>query len=295
MKRICILILGLGFLLNVDACGPKDPVEPASEKTCKLQYDPNSFETYSYDDNYRVILSTNSNSTNRFIYDQDGYLLQQVRSNGYTITYQYTNGLLSAKEESIGSDKNTYKYEYNSQNKLIKRYYQPAGGSLWTYTYDNGKIISVIENGNRTIYEYNNGKLIREIWGSSYLTYDYDSKGRLVRNNKYNSSGQLTEYSEYVYQENGIPYSNVSPENFFKGFPDEVKFIRPNGLLIKSTTYSKINNNLVRSAETTSAYVLNAKGYPTSVTNTQSYRNSAGLWITNNPYKTTYAYINCDE
>ncbi len=291
MKHQLILLLGLGIFLNLDACGPKETVEPAPEKTCKLLYDGNS-TTYEYDDNYRVTQTADGGV--KYNYDQNGYLLEQVRSSGNKITYQYTNGLLSKETGSEG----TTEYEYSSQNKLVK-VIGKYGNFISTDTYNNGKIVSTIynDNGIKTQpYQYENGKVIRyDYTNGSYSTYDYDSKERQIRYNNYNSSKQLTSYGVYVYQENGIPSGNVSPRNFFKGFPDEIKNIKPNGLLIKSTTYSIRNNSLVKGSESTFMYVLNAKGYPTSTTETYSYLTVTGVWTQDNPNKRTHAYFNCDE
>jgi YD repeat-containing protein len=271
--------------------------EPTPEKVCKLLYRSDYSVTYEYDSKDQLTQYTGGGGTTKFSYDKNGYLTERVSSDGYAVKYQYTNGLLSKITYPAGNYDKETSFEYDSQKKLSKQIHAYRDGTI-TRNYNNGKEISFIRNESGTItqpFQYENGNVIRITQGDrSYAIYEYDAKGRNVKYTRYTSTGQTTSYGEYTYQD-GLYAENAIPENFFKGFPEEIKSIAPNGLEKSAIFYERRNNILTKTAELKSNYVLNAKDYVVSRTSTRSYLNTSGVWVTDNPYKLTYAYINCDE
>lgn len=284
--------MSIGTLLL--GCGDKD-LEP--ENVCKLLYNSRESITFEYNDKNQLIQSSNNYGQVKYTYDKNGFLTQKTGIEGNIIKYFYTSGLLTKITYPPGDYNRETVFEYNSQKKLAKRIFFYRDGTTTT-NYNNGKEISFIRNENGTItqpFQYENGKVIRLTHGDrSYSIVEYDNKGRKIRFTDYDNTGKVENFSTSTYQDGILP-ENASPENFFKGFPDEIKTINPNGLEKTAVYYKNINNTIIKDAEIISTHLLNAKGYVVSSTISRAYRNYAGSWITDNPYKITYSYINCEE
>ncbi|WP_028525073.1 hypothetical protein [Runella limosa] len=286
---LCTITVGF------NSCSDK---EPAPEKVCKLLTNGYYQTTYEYDGKYNLVRLSGNGGSTTYTYDKKGFLTEEIRSDGKAIKYEYKNGLLSKITYPAGSLDIETIYEYDTQQKLSKYTHKTTRYTI-ILNYNNGKQISYFRNEDGTItqpFQYDNGRVIRIIQGDrSYQTYDYDSRGRNTLYTKYDNTGKITEYIEYTYQD-GLEPLNAIPNNFFKGFPDEIKNISPNGLIKQSTYYKRqANNSFIKESESNYGYVLNRKGYPTVVSQTFSYRNSTGTWVTNNTSKTTYSYFNCEE
>ncbi len=269
--------------------------EPSPEKVCKLLYSGGS--TYEYDELYRL---TQQVGYAKFNYDDNGYLTEEVLGDGSIINYQYSYGLLSKISYPVNYNLQEENFEYDSKKKLSKRIYvyRENFTSTLTISYNSGKAISYVGNRNGVITQpnrYENGKVVRTNHSNgAFETSDFDTKGRLINYSRYGQSGNKISSIEYSYQDGWDP-RNANPRNFFKGFPDEIKDLRPLGLLKKTIIYELKDNLLQRINEEDYTYLLNQMGYATSSIKTISSKNTSGAWITNNPFKYTYAYINCDE
>jgi YD repeat-containing protein len=272
--------------------------EPAPEKVCKLLYDGGGAITYEYDSKDQLTQSTDGRGITKYNYDKNGYLTEIVMAGNITYKYQYTNGLLSKMTYPQGSKNQEINYEYDGQKKLTKSILTYRDGTE-TRNYNNGKEISFIRNESGKItqpFQYENGKVIRITQEDrSYVIYDFDSKGRKIRTTSYDNAGRSTSYLEYLYQD-GIFPQNANPNHYFKGFPDEIKDLQPDGVLRSWSAYTKQSSGTFRkTSESNYTYVLNQKGYVIAQTFTHSTPNTVGGWNVQSSSKTTYAYINCDE
>lgn len=143
-------------------------------------------------------------------------------------------------------------YEYDSKDRLIRRYYYDGNEDQWEFD-KNGNLIEEIKDGKKISYKYKNNMLIEknDEYGVHY--YNYDENGNCISEKtgsvekicKYNKDNQLiyektpyTEtYFEYNLTENDVPKEPYDKNNYnYKGnyyaFDSKnrliYKFVEPN-------------------------------------------------------------------
>jgi hypothetical protein len=154
----------------------------------------------------------------------------------------------------------TIRYEYNSNDQLIKTTYsRPLSGSseYSEFSYDADGRIS------RQILYWENIK-------TGYTDYSYDSKGNLIRESLYNvpttGVAELSTTTQYEFDNQQNPYKS------FSGL--EKPGINTNSNNIVKETYT-INMSASQGAEkaqvTATSYAYNGKGYPVSKNSNVEY------------------------
>ena len=208
-----------------DANGNLASLTNADGSVCYYQYDENnnlvSFTDqngnrtlYAYDDNGNTTSVTYADNTSElFSYDEDGNLLQWTNRAGESISYLYSNGLLS---KVICADGRSFDYGYDEQGCMIsagditfaydeetKTVSIGAGsGNVITYTQDDdGNTTAITVNGNAASYSYTElGQIdvVSNSAGLRLLDYDYDEYGNLIKLTRANGT-----YTEYAYLDAG--------------------------------------------------------------------------------------------
>ncbi len=218
----------------------------ASAFLTETKYDEygNIISVYDYDD-----YSNNSVTNISYDYDDKGNILRKTEYCGYNqvisdTEYEYDQkGNLTFKTEHNPESrlaKNVYKYEYDSDNKLV----------LETLSYEHS--FETYEEVYKYEYEYNkDGNLTRVILNDDITIseIEYDENGNITFKNDYSKNGLLT--NEIMY-ENGI----IKSEKFYN--EDEILTSEKeyeNNNLILEFTYSEDGKVSVRNE-----YEYNKKG-----------------------------------
>ncbi|MBC2581762.1 S8 family serine peptidase [Clostridium sp. DJ247] len=142
-----------------------------------------------YDNVGNISSKFDGKNTISYQYDEFNRLVQ-VKNAKNEITV-YTYDLNNNKLSETNGKGNTTNFEYNCQNKLIRKIdqggrtgtagsytYNPAKTEKYTY-YCNGNLNTKTDrNGNTTKYVYDShGRLLSETVGSSVISYTYDARG----------------------------------------------------------------------------------------------------------------------
>ncbi len=205
-----------------------------------------SLKVHYYDKNGNVVKTKQTNQADNsdvvtfaqteYIYDAtnkltDTILTTDASSKMYThytfdaagnTTAMYT-GLTQPYSASLPASAYTVtKYEYDSENRLVKTIY--ADGTFETIEYDkNGNKKATTDcNGNRTVFTYNTiGKLANENAGAKQKNYTYTNSGELLSEEE---SGIRIQYS----------YDDLGRK---------IQITEPNGV-VKNYTYDNFGNRL---------------------------------------------------
>ncbi len=144
-------------------------------------------------------------------YDGNGNLIYYKTNEGFETIKKYENNKLTYIKNEYEEIEYYFKYDdngneiyskknnieifksYNNDNKLTK--YKNSNGDLFTYQYENNKLIALIEQSNnanrKIIYEYDcNDNLITKKDDDNITTYIYDSNNILIE--EYNSCSKNT-------------------------------------------------------------------------------------------------------
>ncbi len=118
----------------------------------------------------------------------DGNKLTQISTDdGSTDTFVYTNGLLTQQTHTWEGSSSVRTFEYDANNRLIKRYHD--GILAYTFTYNQDGTISKTESSGNSvnILTFENGNLISDAYtnnaGTDYVvSYTYDTKNNPFKN-----------------------------------------------------------------------------------------------------------------
>ena len=224
-----------------------------------------------FDANGNMTYSKQHSAEYEYVYDDEGNI---IKSNTYDIlndwefigAYEYDDfgNVISYTVDSTDGEnwlKGTIKYEYDNNNRIIKK-------NGFDYTYDdNGNVIvyghideiyyepmqTTYNVGTEYTYEYDdNGNIIGEKYyysdtlfpsTSSCYTYQYDNEGRLTQRSSdygaiftyaYDERGNLSKYEEKY--PNGT-VSSYSYENEYDEDGDIIKSIKSQGTNVYDITY----------------------------------------------------------
>lgn len=200
------------------------------------------------------------------------------------------------KVDAFDSDNNltaTTNYIYNSELQLIARR-DENGNDIFTYTYENNKITSILSNGGAIInYVYQDGLIVsssRTINGNlspNTLEYEYDGLDRLIKIKIYVNGNLTCEIDHTFDNQNNIELSVSScqgaqpNQNSFEF--DEMK--NPGSLYFNSELLKVLavgNNNVVETYNndmnltSSSSYEYNDDGYPTVSNISNTIHNTSG-------------------
>lgn len=155
--------------------------------------------TYTYDDEANsYVWESDSGERSTYYLDENGKTLRLLASNGYEYIYEY---------DDLGNHIRTRTYESGALHSTFECRYDDRGRRIWECHYDAaGKM------ERETSYEYDDEALTCTTplsWGVQYSYYDPD--GRILRTEKYEHDGTLSDVTEYTYQMIQVPAKEETP------------------------------------------------------------------------------------
>lgn len=231
MKRVFVLLLALGLLFSLAACGEPEPTgtkKPNNEKPGTTQstgpvamktiyvitgssttqivdgtitYESKQF--FSYDDQGRMI---------RYTFEVDGNSMDSVEMEIQCDEYGRTAQLRSIQD----GKEVTITYAYDEMGNRLSQITAQDGNTLQSlhYTYDaDGNLLSreleVSGICERVEYVYEQGRLVKEISYrdgelSQYELYYYDDQGRVIKSETRMPNDSVYSTWDYTYSEDGL-------------------------------------------------------------------------------------------
>ena len=222
----------------------------ASAFLTETKYDEygNIISVYDYDD-----YSNNSVTNIRYDYDDKGNILHKTEYCGYNqvisdTEYEYDQkGNLTLKTEHNPESrlaKNVYKYEYDSDNKLV----------LETLSYEHS--FGTYEEVYKYKYEYNNDGNITRVILNDDITIseiEYDENGNITLKTDYSKEGLIS--SEITYENNNVV---LEKKYTVEGNLASKKEYKNNNLILEITYSEETGEESVRNE-----YEYNKKGNAT--------------------------------
>ncbi|MED4404101.1 DNRLRE domain-containing protein [Metabacillus fastidiosus] len=163
----------------------------------------NEIEGYMYDEIGNLI----QDDKKKYFWNTEGKLIKITDLNGKTFAeYSYSpNGL--RKTKTVGSE--TYHYYYDSTDLI--RVTNNNNETLWTFTWTNGKPVSMTNREGKSFYYITNyhGDIIQIVDenGSEVANYSYDPWGKML---SLNESPEVKEqplgYASYIYDRESEMY-----------------------------------------------------------------------------------------
>jgi YD repeat-containing protein len=257
MKRIITpkaLLLNLLLTLCLTACNDDDEPNPDNDGqgACRLTKE-------MFDDDYY----------DEFEYNAQGYITKatekEVGSNEvdyYSLfIYNANNQLTKLESYEEGQLEDYVTFEYTNNLATTAKYYNGGGTLDYTYTYKY--------DGNK--------RLIEEADDDGYVSkYTYNTKGNVIKLEFLDNGTLNTQITYENYDDKFSPYAS------FKGLP--VVFTTTSKNNPGKKTYSSDDNNdgIIQPDEsdiTTYTYKYNEKGFPTEITETDSFGTEVSTYV----------------
>lgn len=224
--------------------------------------------TFSYTNNQLTKITDSSNRTVELTYNTDGYVQQLNLLSARTISFEYTNGILS---KVIGTKGEETKYEYNEQKQLVKTLkpvintarpttiftYQDDKvetvtdplGKVYQLTYDTiaRNVIVSFPNGEKNQYWFNEAanptKIIEDIDDLNTTTiYQYEGNN-LIESYDPNDVGK-TPTSKYTYDNSGntdFATSHYGTDEFDYDSQNNLTYYKDTESNVSTTVYNGLN------------------------------------------------------
>jgi len=224
-----------------------------------------------------------------------------------TISYNYTNKILTNYKHSSSSRNDEYNYVYNTDGTLMKMtWIYNSVPTDYTYKYVDNKINSYekkegLYTDKYVVEGFNNNGLVANIINYSLNfsnppihrnRYSYDDEGNITQS-VYEYNGVVKETSTSVF-DNKKPIHNLSSPLLPKinePFYGRIGYSETHNRLSYTVTDTDVNNREYIRERLTNTYEYNSQGYPTKITqNGTSYNEDGSVRDTRKTTITTYKF-----